>query len=86
MSLNPATRTEKVEVLFNPDELAGLDAIRKLFGIGRSTLLRGISNSVVDAHRTAPPPGRESGGCPGPGRLAGRSRGAKGAKNLRRTW
>ena len=75
MSLNPATRTETVEVLFNPDELAGLDMIRKLFGIGRSTLLRGLTNSVVQAHGTNPSRKGESRTCPGPGRAAGRARG-----------
>lgn len=78
MSLNPATRTETVEVLFNPDELAGLDMIRKLFGIGRSTLLRGLSNSVVQSHGTNAPRRGESRGCPGVGRPASRARGPKG--------
>ena len=79
MSLNPATRTETVEVLFNPDELAGLDTIRKLFGIGRSTFLRGLSNSVVQSHGTNRPPKGESRGCPGAGRPASRARASNGS-------
>lgn len=79
MSLNPATRTETVEVLFNPEELAGLDSIRKLFGIGRSTFLRGLSNSVVGAHGKPPDRPKESRGCRGVGRPASRAGSAKGA-------
>lgn len=72
MSLNPATRTECVEVLFNPDELAGLDQLRAIFGIGRSTFLRGLTNAVR-THGTAPPRMRESRGCRGPGRPGNRA-------------
>jgi hypothetical protein len=77
MSHNPATRTETVEVLFNPAELSGLDRICQAFGMARSTFLRGLSNNAVRTHGTTPPRGRESRGCPGPGRLAGRAGSAK---------
>jgi hypothetical protein len=79
MSLNPATRTVTVEVLLNEGEVAGLDAIRG--GLGRSPFLRSLYHaaaqaaSTVRTHGTTPPRGRESRGCPGPGRLAGRARG-----------
>lgn len=75
MSLNPATRIETVEVKLNPEELASLDGLRKLFGLGRSPFLRALSNVAAHTHGMAPPRSRESRGCPGPGRLASRSRG-----------
>ncbi len=75
MSLNPATRTETVEVLFNPAELSGLDRVCQAFGMARSTFLRGLSNNAVRTHGTGPATVRESRGCPGPGRQAGRARG-----------
>ena len=75
MSLNPATRIETVEVKMNPEELASLDGLRKLFGLGRSPFLRALSNVAAHTHGMAPPPGRESLRCPGPGRAASRARG-----------
>jgi len=75
MSLNPKTRTETVEVLFNPGELSGLDSICQAFGIARSTFLRGLSNNAVLTHGTPQARGPESRRCPGPGRAAGRARG-----------
>jgi len=75
MSLNPTTRIETVEVKMNPEELASLDGLRKLFGLGRSPFLRALSNVAAHTHGMGPAPVRESRGCPGPGRLAGRSRG-----------
>lgn len=78
MSLNPATRIETVEVLMNPEELASLDGLRKLFGLGRSPFLRALSNVAAHSHGMAPMPGRESRACPGVGRPACRARGAKG--------
>lgn len=75
MSLNPKTRTETVEVLFNPAELSGLDRICQSFGIARSTFLRGLSNNAVRTHGSGMPHGKESRHCPGPGRAAGRARG-----------
>jgi hypothetical protein len=75
MSLNPATRIETVEVLMNPEELASLDGLRKLFGLGRSPFLRALSNVAAHSHGMAPPATRESRACPGRGRMAGRSRG-----------
>jgi hypothetical protein len=87
MSLNTATRTVTVEVLLNEGEAAGLDAIRG--GLGRSPFFRSLYHaaakaaSSVRSHGMAPPPGRESRGCPGPGRLAGRARGvSNGRRNL----
>lgn len=77
MSLNPATRIETVEVKMNPEELASLDGLRKLFGLGRSPFLRALSNVAAHTHGMAPRPGRESRGCPGPGRQACRAGGAK---------
>lgn len=80
MSLNPKTRTECVEVLFNPAELSGLDRICQAFGIGRSTFLRGLGNTAVRTHGTAPPRERESRGCRGPGRSANRASGVTSAR------
>lgn len=80
MSLNPNTRTETVEVLLNPTELAGLDRVCQMFGLARSTFLRGLSNNAVRTHGTAQPNGRESRHCPGPGRAAGRARGMTNAR------
>lgn len=81
MSLNPATRTEVVEVLMNAAELQGLDQLRAIFGMGRSTFLRGLSNAV-STHGKAPPPSGESRGCRGPGRPAARARGVMARRNL----
>lgn len=78
MSLNTATRIETVEVKLNLEELASLDGLRKLFGLGRSPFLRALSNVAAHSHGMAPPPGRESRHCPGLGRPACRGRGAKG--------
>ena len=75
MSLNPKTRTQTVEVLFNPSELSGLDSICQSFGIARSTFLRGLSNNAVRTHGTSQAHQQESRRCPGPGRAAGRARG-----------
>lgn len=74
MSLNPNVRTEVVEVLLNPSELEALDKIRSAFGMARSTFLRGLSNNAARTHGMAPPPFRESRGCRGPGKVAGRPR------------
>lgn len=71
MSLNPATRTAVVEVLFNPGELSVLDKIRN--GMARSTFLRSLSNNAAHGHGMAPPKGRESRGCRGVGRPANRA-------------
>lgn len=79
MSLNPATRTVPVEVLLNEGETADLDALRG--GLGRSPFFRSLlyaaakAATTVRSHGTAQPHGRESRGCPGPGRQAGRARG-----------
>lgn len=79
MSLNPATRTVPVEVLLNEGETANLDALRG--GLGRSPFFRSLlyaaaqAATAVRTHGTTPPRGRESRGCPGPGRMAGRTRG-----------
>jgi hypothetical protein len=80
MSLNPKTRTECVEVLFNPAELSGLDRICQSFGIARSTFLRGLSNNAVRTHGTSQAQRPESRRCPGPGRAAGRARGVTTAR------
>lgn len=61
--MNPNTRTECVEVLMNPSELSGLEAICKALGVAKSTFLRGLSNTAVRTHGMAPPPSRESRGC-----------------------
>jgi hypothetical protein len=86
MSLNPKTRTECVEVLMNPAELSGLDRICQSFGMARSTFLRGLSNSAVRTHGTAPSFSGESRGCRGPGRMASRASAVKGATYGRRTF
>ena len=78
MSLNPATRVETVEVLMNPEELASLDGLRKLFGLGRSPFLRALSNVAAHSHGMAPPPVKEPRACPGVGRPACRARNVKG--------
>lgn len=72
MSLNPATRIETVEVKLSPDELASLDGLRKLFGLGRSPFLRALSNVAAHTHGMAPQPAKESRGCPGRGRVSGK--------------
>jgi hypothetical protein len=82
MSLNPAVRTETLETLLNPEELKGFTALSRLLGISKSALNRALINSAVQSHGMAPPPGRESRGCRGPGRPACRARGANG--NARR--
>lgn len=85
MSLNPATRTAVVEVLFNPAELFNLDSLRN--GMARSTFLRSLSNNAAHGHGTAPPPSKESRGCRGPGRTMGsRASSPKGGVNMRRSW
>lgn len=80
MSLNPATRTAVVEVLFNPGELSALDRIRN--GMARSTFLRALSNNVAHGNGKAPPPVKESRGCRGIGRPASRASGVNVRRNL----
>jgi hypothetical protein len=63
MSLNPNTRTECVEVLFNPAELSGLNGLCKALGIAKSTFLRGLANQQVNPDGSRPPPHRESRVC-----------------------
>jgi hypothetical protein len=75
MSLNPNTRTECLETLLNPAEMNGFTALSKLLGLSKSALNRSLINSAVRTHGTAPARGRESRGCPGPGRPSGRERG-----------
>ena len=75
MSLNPAVRTECLETLLNPAEMNGFTALSKLLGLSKSALNRSLLNSVVRTHGTASTNGKESRGCPGPGRPAGRGRG-----------
>jgi len=78
MSLNPNVRTEVLETLLNPAELSGFTNLCQLLGLSKSALNRSLINSAVQTHGMAKPAGKESRGCPGPGRLACRSRGAKG--------
>jgi hypothetical protein len=78
MSLNPNVRTEVLETLLNPKEMGGFTNLCKLLGLSKSALNRSLINSAVSTHGMASPSGRESRGCPGPGRQACRSRGAKG--------
>ncbi len=80
MSLNPAVRTETLETLLNPAEMNGLKTLSSLLGLSKSALTRSLINSAVRTHGMAPPPGRESRGCRGPGRLANRASGAKGVR------
>ena len=63
MSLNPNTRTECVEVLFNPAELSGLNGLCKALGIAKSTFLRGLANQQVNPDSSRPPPPKESRAC-----------------------
>jgi hypothetical protein len=78
MSLNPATRTVRIEVLLNEGETANLDALRG--GLDRSPFFRNLLYAAKTAAAAARTNGmakatpRESRGCPGPGRIAGRSR------------
>lgn len=82
MSLNPNVRTEVLETLLNPKEMGSFTALSKLLGLSKSALNRSLINSAVSTHGMAPPSGRESRGCRGPGRPASRAGGAKG--NVRR--
>jgi hypothetical protein len=75
MSLNPAVRTECLETLLNPAEMSGFAALSKILGLSKSALNRSLINSAVRTHGMAQQPVRESRGCPGPGRPAGRGRG-----------
>lgn len=75
MSLNPNTRTECLETLLNPAEMNGFTQLSKLLGLSKSALNRSLINNAVRTHGTAQPGVRESRGCPGPGRAAGRARG-----------
>ncbi len=72
MSLNPNTRTHTLEVLMNEAEMTGLATVSKAMGIARSTWARLLINEQVRAHRSPPPPARESRGCRG-GRPASRA-------------
>lgn len=75
MSLNPNTRTECLETLLNPKEMNGFAALCRLLGVSKSAYNRSLINNAVRTHGTAAPRGKESRGCPGPGRAAGRARG-----------
>jgi hypothetical protein len=86
MSLNPDVRTEVLETLLNPKEMSGLTALSKLLGLSKSALNRSLINSAVSTHGMASPAVFESRGCPGVGRPSCRAGGAKGAKNMRRSW
>lgn len=74
MSLNPETRTECLETLLNPAEMSGFTQLSKLLGLSKSALNRSLINSAVRTHGTGASYIRESRGCPGPGRPAGRAR------------
>lgn len=78
MSLNPNVRTEVLETLLNPTEMGSFTNLCKLLGLSKSALNRSLINSAVQTHGMAKPAGKESRGCPGPGRQACRARGAKG--------
>lgn len=80
MSLNPDVRTEVLETLLNPKEMGGFTNLCKLLGLSKSALNRSLINSAVQTHGMAPPPGKESRGCRGAGRLANRASGPKGAR------
>ncbi len=75
MSLNPNTRTECVEVLFNPAELSGLNAFCKALGIAKSTFLRGLANQQVRPDGMRPASQPQSRACRGVGRQASRGHG-----------
>lgn len=75
MSLNPNTRTETVEVLFNLAELADLNGFCKSLGIAKSTFLRGLANQQVRPHGSRPASPKESRACRGMGIPASRGRG-----------
>ena len=68
--MNPNTRTECVEVLFNQAELRGLDAIRG--ALGRSPFIRSLCHAAGRTHGKPPAPPKESRGCRGVGRAASR--------------
>ena len=72
MSLNPNTRTECVEVLFNPAELSGLNAFCKALGIAKSTFLRGLANQQVRPDGMRPVRPQQSRPCRGMGKAASR--------------
>lgn len=72
--MNPNARTECVEVLFNPAELSGLDAIRG--ALGRSPFIRSLCHAAGRTHGKPPAGPKESRGCRGmrPASRAGMAR------------
>lgn len=75
MSLNPNTRCITAEVLLNPTEKEDHFAVAKAKGMGLSTWYRGLGNEAVRAHRSPPPPPKESRVCRGRGKQASRGAG-----------
>jgi len=71
--MNHAARIGTVEVKLNDAEISLLDQIRG--GVGRSPFLRDLMHKAARTHAMPPAKPKESRGCPGPGRLAGRARG-----------
>lgn len=86
MLYNPEARTDIVEVCVNTIEKSEAKAHCKAIGIGLSAWYRSLGNAELQRHRNGAPAPKESRGCPGAGRLATRASGAKGAKNMRRSW
>lgn len=71
--MNHEARTETVEVLFNPAELSGLNALCKALGVAKSTFLRSLGNTQVRTHGMPASDKKESRHCPGAGRVASRA-------------
>lgn len=71
--MNNETRTEAVEVLFNPTELAKFSSLCKALGVAKSTYLRGLANVQVQTHGSGGAQLRESRHCRGLGRPASRA-------------
>jgi hypothetical protein len=63
MSINRNARTECVEVLLNPAERAGIEALCKARGIGLSPFLRGLGNRQVRLNDSEGECGEESRHC-----------------------
>jgi hypothetical protein len=92
MLYNPAIsdddepRDLTIEICVSPTEKATTKAFCKALGVGVSTWYRNLANAEMQRHGKPPAHPKESRGCRGPGRTASRAGGAKGARNMRRSW
>lgn len=73
MSLNPNTRTKRIEMMVNPAEVALLDTTRG--PVDRSSFLRGLMYAAARTHGTTQPSIKESRPCRGRGNPTSRGAG-----------